>query len=209
MTEAEWLTTTDPRPMLDFLRPRASNRKLRLFACGCGRQLWSRLDDERSRRSVEVAERFADGLATADELESAWVESYLANSHSPPQSDPDVRAASTAATAAAARSFGRVFGAAFQAGECLSGVLDVGGDLLRDIFGNLFRPAALHWSWLTPSVLDLAREIYAGRAFDRLSVLADALQDAGCDHPDVLSHCRDDGSHIRGCWVVDLVLGKT
>ena len=63
--------------------------------------------------------------------------------------------------------------------------------------------------WLTSTVLGLARAIYADRAFDRLPILADALEDAGCDDADVLAHCRGDGPHVRGCWVVDLVLGKT
>jgi hypothetical protein len=54
----------------------------------------------------------------------------------------------------------------------------------------------------------LARTIYEGRAFDRLPMLADALVEAGCDNPDVLTHLRGDGPHVRGCWAVDLVLGK-
>jgi hypothetical protein len=82
--------------------------------------------------------------------------------------------------------------------------------LVRDIFGNPFRPVALDASWLTPTVVQLARGIYDERAFDRLPILADALQDAGCDNDDVLNHCRDPkGAHVRGCWVVDLVLSKS
>jgi hypothetical protein len=80
--------------------------------------------------------------------------------------------------------------------------------ILRDIFGNPFRPVSAEPSWLTSTVLQLAGGIYAGRAFDRLPILADALQDAGCDTTDILAHCRGPGPHVRGCWVVDLVLGK-
>ena len=80
--------------------------------------------------------------------------------------------------------------------------------LLRDIFGNPFRPVAAEPRWLTSDVVALARGIYDDRAFDRLPILADALEEAGCDHPDVLSHCRGPGPHARGCWVVDGVLGK-
>ncbi|HJZ60331.1 MAG TPA: hypothetical protein VKE74_35635 [Gemmataceae bacterium] len=81
--------------------------------------------------------------------------------------------------------------------------------LLRDIFGNPFRPVAVDPRWLTSDVVALARGIYEGRAFDRLPILADALQDAGCENADILGHCRDPQlAHIRGCWVVDLVLGK-
>jgi hypothetical protein len=80
--------------------------------------------------------------------------------------------------------------------------------LVEDIFGNPFRPAAVDPSWLTSTVVALARGIYEERAFDRMPILADALQDAGCDNDDVLNHCRGPGPHVRGCWVVDLVLGK-
>jgi hypothetical protein len=80
--------------------------------------------------------------------------------------------------------------------------------LLRDIFGNPFRPVSLDPSWRTSTVLSLAEGIYAERAYDRLPILADALQDAGCDDPDILAHCQSGGVHVRGCWVVDLLLGK-
>jgi hypothetical protein len=80
--------------------------------------------------------------------------------------------------------------------------------LLRDIFTHSDRPMLVLPAWLTPTVLALAEGIYADRTFDRLPILADALQDAGCDDPDVLGHCRSEGPHVRGCWVVDLVLGK-
>jgi hypothetical protein len=81
-------------------------------------------------------------------------------------------------------------------------------EFLRDIFGNPFRPVAFTDSWRSETVVALATSIYADRAFDRLPVLADALEEAGCDHPDVLAHCRGPGPHVRGCWVVDLLLGK-
>ena len=81
-------------------------------------------------------------------------------------------------------------------------------DVIRDIFGNPFRPVTADPAWLTSDVVALATSIYAEKAFDRLPILADALQDAGCDNADVLDHCRSDGPHVRGCWVVDLLLGK-
>jgi hypothetical protein len=80
--------------------------------------------------------------------------------------------------------------------------------LIRDIFGNPFRPIRLAPGWRTADVLALARGVYDDRAFDRLPILADALVDAGCDDETVLAHCRSDGPHVRGCWVVDLVLGE-
>lgn len=81
--------------------------------------------------------------------------------------------------------------------------------LLREIVGNPFRSSRAGPSWLTSTVLALASGIYSEKAFDRLPILADALQDAGCDNDDILNHCRDGGVHVRGCWVVDLVLGKS
>jgi hypothetical protein len=81
-------------------------------------------------------------------------------------------------------------------------------DLLREILGNPFRPITLDPSCLTPTVKQLAESIYQERAFDRLPVLADALEDAGCNQPDILSHLRGGGEHCRGCWAVDVVLGR-
>src|SRR5262249_37631156 len=78
VTEAEWQECDDPNRMLDFLRRRASNRKLRLFACACCRRIWHLLTDARSREAVEVAERFADGQASSVELEQAHRKGQLA-----------------------------------------------------------------------------------------------------------------------------------
>ena len=76
------------------------------------------------------------------------------------------------------------------------------------MLGNPFRPVEVDSTWLTSDVLLLAGGIYDERAFDRMPILADALQDTGCANDDVLNHCRGDGPHVRGCWVVDLLLGK-
>ena len=79
---------------------------------------------------------------------------------------------------------------------------------VHDIFGNPFRPVSFNPSWATPTATALAARMYESRDFGALPILADALQDAGCEHPDVLDHCRNDPVHVRGCWVVDLLLGK-
>ena len=80
--------------------------------------------------------------------------------------------------------------------------------LLRDIFGNPFRPVALAAEWRTDTAVALAAQMYESRDFSAMAILADALQDAGCDAVDLLRHCREPGEHVRGCWAVDLVLGK-
>jgi hypothetical protein len=79
---------------------------------------------------------------------------------------------------------------------------------IRDIFGNPFHPVSADARWLTSPVLDLARTMYESRDFAAMPILADALEEAGCGNGDILAHCRGDGPHVRGCWVVDLVLGK-
>ncbi len=79
---------------------------------------------------------------------------------------------------------------------------------IRCVFGNPFRPVAFPVRWRRSAVVKLAEAIYVGRTFDRMPELADALQNAGCEDADVLAHCRGDGPHVRGCWVVDGVLGK-
>lgn len=80
--------------------------------------------------------------------------------------------------------------------------------LLRDLFGNPFRPVGFSPEWRTDTVAALARQMYDSRDFSAMPILADALQDAGCDNDDILNHCRSGGVHVRGCWVVDLALGK-
>ena len=86
--------------------------------------------------------------------------------------------------------------------------LAVQAGLIHDIFGNPFRSVTFSPEWRTDTALSLARQMYESREFGAMPILADALQYAGCDHDDLLAHCRGDGPHVRGCWVVDLVLGK-
>jgi hypothetical protein len=81
-------------------------------------------------------------------------------------------------------------------------------DLIREIFGNPFRPVALDPTWLTPTVRQLAEAIYQERVFERLPILADALEEAGCGQGDILGHLRGGGEHCRGCWVIDLLTGR-
>jgi hypothetical protein len=81
-------------------------------------------------------------------------------------------------------------------------------DLVREVVGNPFRPIAFDPRWRTSDVTQLARAIYDDRAFDRMPILADALMDAGCADEDLIGHCRWAGPHVRGCWVLDLVLGR-
>jgi hypothetical protein len=79
----------------------------------------------------------------------------------------------------------------------------------HDVFGNPFRRAKFPPAWRTDTAVALAKQMYATQEFSAMPILADALQDAGCDNDDVLTHCRDPQRvHVRGCWVVDLVLER-
>jgi hypothetical protein len=81
--------------------------------------------------------------------------------------------------------------------------------LLRDIFGNPFHAVTLDPSWLTSTVVYLAQQMYDSRDFSAMPILADALQDAGCENPKILEHCRGPRPHVKGCFVVDLCLNKS
>lgn len=85
-------------------------------------------------------------------------------------------------------------------------------DLLRDLFGVLpFRPVAVEASWLIwndGTVVKLAQRIYDDRGFEDMPILADALEEAGCNNADILGHCRQPGQHVRGCWLIDLLTGR-
>ena len=216
MTENEWLACGDAREMIlsGTLDRAGGPRKLRLLAvacCRCSRQLMRNTDH---RRAVDVAERFADGHATEGELVAAYqrTDEYARGLHDG-ESEREIRRWSEAvAVLNAVRLKGDpASDAVWQIRRAAHRNIDkTMVALLRDIFGNPFRPVALAPSWLTTDVLALARGVYDERAFDRMPILADALQDAGYTNDDLLTHCRDTSlAHVRGCWAVDLVLGKS
>jgi hypothetical protein len=193
MTEAEWLAATEPTAMLMFVQDKATARQVRLFACGCLRAVWSHLKDWRSQAAVELAERYADMTISDGEREQAIGDAY--------------QAATGSRTWAVWAAISTLQSSPSETRRCAP--KRIRAALLREIFGNPFRPVTLDPSWLTSTVVALAEGIYADRAFDRLPILVDALQDAGCDNADILAHGRMDGPHVRGCWVVDLLLGKS
>jgi hypothetical protein len=192
MTEEEWLASTDSDQMLAYLlfSGQASNRKQGLSTVASYRRVWHLFNDERSREAVEATERHADGAASREEVEAAWdaVEAAGAgHAHLPV--------------------YAALRGADEIAAKC---------PLLRCIFGNPFRPLTLDPGWRTPQVVALAHAAYEQRELPagqldpaRLAVLADALEHAGCTKEDILDHLRGPGPHVRGCWAVDLVLGKS
>jgi hypothetical protein len=163
---------------------------------------------DRGQKAIEVAERYADGEASAEQLAEAQPpfirEGDVADNGTHFATAPRDYLRSWASQAVS-------FAAWCIAEEGPAHELEEASQchLVRDVFGPLrFRPVAVDPSWLTSTVTSLAAGIYADRAFDRMPILADALEEAGCDHADILTHCRGDGPHVRGCWVVNLLLGK-
>ena len=199
--------------MLDQFRNQPGNRKLRLIAIACCNRLLSRITESHQQAflaAITLAERFVEGQVTDEELIAAYVDAEfgpriwevtIAN-HS---CNPEARWAARKAVVSVAR---------FVSHRSLDGRSERRGELrllsetVRCVLGNPFRPVEVDSTWLTSDVLLLAGGIYDERAFDRMPILADALQDTGCANDDVLNHCRGDGPHVRGCWVVDLLLGK-
>jgi hypothetical protein len=217
MTEVEWLAATDPTPMLGFLGDEASGRKRRLFGCACCRRVWDHLERKPSRGAVEAAEAFADGSLDTTRLRAARKAARnAANAIAKKQAlfNHQAISAAHAVLEVCWPEFPGDRGAAYEVAQrfaappAVARELQAQAVLLRDIFGNPFRPVTADPAWLTDTVVQFARGIYDERAFDRMPILADALQDAGCENADVLDHCRGPGPHARGCWVVDLVLGK-
>lgn len=203
MTENEWLSCADPKAMLEFLRGKVSERKLRLFAVVCERE-WIRFrPDVRgggiTTKYADMTERFVDGEATREEWDGIRRCVHGTFHHT----DAHTQALDGVDTATCC-SYTDESKRAEQEGMELVFLASI----TRDIFGNPFRPITADPRWLTPTVVALATGIYEERAFDRMPILADALEEAGCDDTDILTHCRGDGPHVRGCWVVDLVLGK-
>jgi hypothetical protein len=204
MTEAEWLGCDDPQAMVMFIEGNSNLRQLRLAACACCRRIWSRMDRRESRSIVELVEAVADGRVSELQLPSALEEHRMVPGkllHL-----PNFAAVHTAY--AMPRALAVVLTSTADATSEPATERREQSRLLRDIFGNPFRPATFDPAWRTPTVVTLARQMYESRDFGAMPILADALQDAGCDSDDVLAHCRGPGPHVRGCWVVDLVLGR-
>jgi hypothetical protein len=235
MTEAEWLAATEPCSMLEYvLKGKLAERKLRLFSCACCR-IWNRekpiegIDD-----LIDLAERCADGLAARGELEervarvanpapfsvelwdAVWLHSTLG------WDDPLIAAiAVSGQTPLFAQLLRCVAGNPYpreSAGRSRWGSTILMGMLKlisgspyytppKDVEGLPAFPFDIEWR--TSTVAAIARGIYESRDFTPMPILADALQDAGCEQEDILNHCRFGGPHVRGCWVVDLVLGKS
>jgi len=227
MNQKEWRTSTAPARMLEYLkrsrRCRVDGRKVLLFGCRCVRRISKRLAYQESEDAIRVAERFADGLATAREMHQA-------------------RRAARDAANAARRADGLAAAHAAEAAWCLvrmpnddrldrvfllnrmQGVVhrvwrsyfnepdrrpqeeQAQADLLREVVGDPWGDAEVKPDWLLANdraVARIADTIYAERRWDEMPILGDALEDAGCTDAAILGHCRAETTHCRGCWLLD------
>jgi hypothetical protein len=210
-TEDLWLNCATPVHHLPSLRGLMRSRQYRLFACGCCRRVWHLLGAE-ARAAVEAAEAYADGALSAREL--AGAQALI-----PPPATAAAALAASAAWAASAPTsqiVGLATSARVQAVSAVPPARRADEEaaqnaLLRDLVGNPFRPVNLPACWLSwqdGTLPKLARAVHAGRAFERLPILADALEEAGCADAAILDHCRGGGVHVRGCWAVERLLGR-
>ena len=181
----------------------ASKRKYRLFSCNCVYSIWDRLEDERSKKAVEIAELFADGKATKEELiqarnaASAASASYAAFDFDSYAAYAAAYAASYAAYAAASAS------ASYAAYASYASYAAYGEFLLEEMFHK-----EEFTKWKNNNITQIAENIYENKQYELMPILADALEDSGCNNENILLHCRGENKHVRGCWVLDGVLGK-
>jgi hypothetical protein len=238
MNTARWLTNRTPRLMLRLIGVdyrETVERKFRLFSVACWRRVLDLLVDDRLKALVEAQEAFADGTIdeptlTAIRDEAAAVGGIPDNVRSigPARErsfwvarfgvsfDPD--SMSFAASGIAGSRASQTNGMTREDPDDSEAVrlatrteARLHSDLLREIFDNPFRPSAIDPAWLTwegGTVPKLAKAIYQGKDFDRLPIFGDALEEAGCSDPAILDHCRREGGHVRGCWVLDSLLGR-
>jgi hypothetical protein len=213
MTESDWANGTDSMAMLAWLEKggHLSKRKSRLFACAVCRRWWYWLTEERSRNAVEAAERFADRLASRKELTAAHFATSGSEFVTENVANPDDRQVASRAAHDAI---------SFACGDKKAERREQAA-LLRDLFGpSPLRHNRLDPSWLTwngGTVVRLAKAASEERVMpegtldnSRLAVLADALEEAGAMDQEILGHLREQRTvHVRGCWCVDLLLGKS
>lgn len=212
MTEEEWLACGDPKTMVTWLSGRITPRKNRLLLLACCRT-YPEVELVELNPALAAAERHIEGVMSSDEA-SWWAEeTNRLKTRQVEEQDFE--------KAALARTVQYIFeepGVAFPGylywhNEYPWPKLKEESDrisccFIREVL-NPFSSPLVEPSWLTSDVLALTCGIYEERAFDRMPILADALQDAGCTNEDVFSHCRDaNQTHARGCWIVDLLLGK-
>lgn len=230
MTASEWAACADPEALLRTARQVVSDRKFRLFAAACWFHTWA---DQfpAARPVVELFVRYADGLIPAAEWpdrfaaaggvylgrhvrQLVWADALRVAVESAEFAARDVatrrawEAVEIDAHAPIDRRAAQLNRRSRVRDRALADEQAAQAGLVREVLGYPFAPLDFA-PWRTDTAVALARNMYDANDFGATPILADALQDAGCDREEVLNHCRGEGRHVRGCWVVDGVLGWT
>jgi hypothetical protein len=210
MTEEEWLETNNPVALVNYLADRTSERKLRLLACAACRRILHVMREPESHTALEIGERYAEGDCSLKELLRTEEEARHTADLAEREKAPGWNAARTAAL---------VVSREVRAAAERAAVAAADADLVREHFGNPFRPLAFPpevLSWMDQTVVQLARAAYDERMLPdgtlhrgRLAILADALEEAGCTDEPILTHLRGGSDHYRGCFVLDALLGNS
>ncbi len=227
MTEKQWLRSANPESMNDFYDYRHTERKARLLMLACCCRHPEYLQHEAIRPVVNLlTAHYGDAVKPdtpfdGSKIRSAYrkLEEYASTTSSGPERGLAFGMVAAAEPVSAMKRLDEDF--EYLVFSCVHdvafGLSPTGSkkeskqqaSLFRDIVGNPYRSITRDPAWLTSTVVSLAQQLYTTQDFSPMPILADALQDAGCENEDVLSHCRDEGLvHVRGCWVVDLLLGK-
>ena len=225
--EQEWFSATSFDCVTFWPHIRKQHRKVRLFSLACSRRAINLLADKEFESILEIAELFADQHIDWQLVEEVRKDLGKIHKriHSECRAVEDFGQYSTGSLvdatlkkpSQAIRSYRKArFAFAFfcqpdpeQHRLRYSAEELVQVALARDIFGNPFQPVTFDPAWRTPESINIAGRMYDSRDFSAMPILADALEEGGCTNSNVLLHCRESGAHVRGCWVVDLVLGKS
>lgn len=193
LNESRWCSSSNVGALWEHVTDCTTKRKNWLFACACCRRLPGYLESDADRLVLEAAERYVEGEDSLQDMLDHFGETKW-----------DIRFHRLDAWGAVNRTIESIW-CEYEDDEQAWAEY---ADLLRDIFGNPFRPVHLDRSWLTPEVVSLAKNIYQNRAFHLMNELATALENAGCKNEELLKHCYAQSEHVRGCWAVDLLLDK-
>jgi hypothetical protein len=236
MTEADWLSGQSAVELLRYIEPTTSDRKLHYFGIACARRIGMLVPLPASLHGIDVLEGYVEGTCDAAAIKAVswdvegaafaaehgtgipWIEHFE-------EIPDDVLRELVAHPDYPLRPVRQLLiSAAYFVDAVVSTIPPERGfrespqgwgwslfqpvSLVHEVFGNPFRKAKVIGRWKTEAVVGLARGVYDSRDFSAMPVLADALEDASCEHADIINHCRNAGPHVRGCWVVDAILGK-
>lgn len=228
MTERQWLRSVNAETMNSHYGDRHTERKARLLMLACCLRHPEHLAEEAVRTMADLLiAHYADPRKPDEPFNGAQVrvayrklESFASATDTGPTRGVAFGMVAAAEPVATMKRLSEDF--EYLVFSCLHDVafgVTMGkvkpesrfqASLMREILGNPFRPVAVEPAWLTGTVVSLARQMHESEDFSAMPILADALQDAGCENADVLAHCRDEKqTHVRGCWVLDLVIGST